>query len=72
MEGRSPNNGSAQAAGPANRVTPGEVAACLRLLQRIRDEPALAAELPELAEGVARAYKAVRKDRRRRAERAGL
>jgi NAD(P)-dependent dehydrogenase (short-subunit alcohol dehydrogenase family) len=45
------------------------VAACLGLLRRIRENPSLAAELPEVSEAIAKAYKAVRKERRRQAER---
>jgi NAD(P)-dependent dehydrogenase (short-subunit alcohol dehydrogenase family) len=42
--------------------------ACLRVLARLGDEPILVDQLPSLGEAVARAYKRVRKERRRIAE----
>lgn len=47
-----------------------DVQACLRVLGQMRDTPGLADEWPELGRAVARAYKDVRKERRRQSERA--
>src|SRR4051812_46774592 len=49
-------------------VSPEDVDACLRVLARLGDEPLLATEVPLLGEAVARAYKRVRKERRRKTE----
>ena len=46
-----------------------DLAACLRILGRLEDDPAAADLVPDLGEAVARAYKRVRKDRRKQAER---
>ena len=53
----------------ADAVDPADVAACLRVLGRLADNPALGDGLAEVGKAVARVYKRVGKDRRWRAER---
>src|SRR5687768_7643195 len=57
---------------PLDRVDPldpADVAACLRGLARLADDPAIGDSLADVGRAVARAYKRVGKDRRQRAER---
>ena len=61
----------AEAGRSAAGVQADDVQACLRVLGQLRDTPALADEWPELGRAVARAYKQVRKERRRQSERDG-
>jgi NAD(P)-dependent dehydrogenase (short-subunit alcohol dehydrogenase family) len=63
----------ANEAGPpptqAGHIDPVDLAACLRVLVRLSRRPALADDLPDLGRAVARAYKAVRRGRRKQTER---
>src|SRR5687767_3872080 len=54
---------------PSETIAAADVAACLRVLRHVAENPHLSDELSVLGRAIARAYKRVGKDRRQRAER---
>ncbi len=56
-------------ADPSAALDPADLAACLRVLEQLRESPSLADAAPALGRAVSGAYKGVRRDRRKQTER---